>query len=235
MRSNPVRMITPGSHGHTTWHGRGACRSAGIAGDFSRFRASVTLRAIMQSKAATVAEYLAELPPDRRAAISAVRKVILKNLDAGYEEGMMYGMICYFVPYSIYPPGYHCKPAQPLPYAALASQKNYMSVYVATAYENDAGEKWLRHEWAKSGKKLDMGKCCIRFRKLEDLALDVIAEAFRRSPVKEHIAHYEQHILTKNKAGARAAEKRKAAAAVEARGPASRKAVATRRNSAAKR
>jgi hypothetical protein len=88
-------------------------------------------RTLMQSKAATVDAYLAELPEDRREVVQAVREKILANLPAGYEEGMQYGMIGYFVPHSIYPPGYHCDPKQPLPFASLASQKNYISVYQA--------------------------------------------------------------------------------------------------------
>ena len=105
---------------------------------------------IMQSKAATVAQYLKELPADRRAAIEAVRAVILKNLDALYEEGMQYGMIGYYVPHSVYPPGYHCDPKQPLPFICLASQKNYMSVYLGCVYGPEQ-EKPFREAWAKTG------------------------------------------------------------------------------------
>src|SRR5258707_3534246 len=88
----------------------------------------------MQSTATTVEQYLAGLPDDRRSAIEAVRNVILKNLDTDYEEGMQYGMIGYYVPHSVYPAGYHCDPRQPLPFAALASQKNYMSLYLMSLY-----------------------------------------------------------------------------------------------------
>lgn len=150
----------------------------------------------MQSKATTVEQYLAELPDDRRAAISAVRKVILKNLNKGYEEGMQYGMIGYYVPHSLYPAGYHCDPRQPLGFAGLASQKNYMSLYMMPVYGDGATETTFRNEWAKTGKKLDMGKCCIRFKKVEDLALDLIAETIRRTPVKKWIEHYETVIKT---------------------------------------
>lgn len=118
----------------------------------------------MQSKAATVAEYLAELPEDHRRAIEAVRKVILDNLDSGYEEGMQYGMIGYYVPHRIYPAGYHCDPKQPLPFAALASQKNYMSLYLMCIYGETPLAAWFREAWAKTGKKLDAGKACIRFK-----------------------------------------------------------------------
>ena len=154
----------------------------------------------MQSKATTVAQYLAELPADRRAALSVVRKVILDNLDKDYEEGMQYGMIGYFVPHRVFPAGYHCDPRQPVPFAALASQKNHMSVYLMSAYGGSLEEDWLRKAWAKTGKKLDMGKCCIRFKKVEDLALDVVGEAIRRVPAKNYIAYYESAIRTMNKA-----------------------------------
>lgn len=151
----------------------------------------------MQSKATTVAQYLAELPEDRRQAIEAVRRVILKHLDKDYQETMSYGMIGYVVPHSVYPPGYHCDPKLPLPFAGLASQKNHMSVYLMSVYSGE--EKWFREQWARTGKKLDMGKCCIRFKKLEDVALDVIGEAIRRVPVKKYIEVYESVIKNSRK------------------------------------
>jgi len=174
----------------------------------------------MQSKAETVAQYLAELPEDRRAAIEAVRKVVLKNLDKGYEEGMQYGMIGYYVPHRIYPAGYHCDPRQPLPFAALASQKNYMSLYLGCVY--DDGPRYARFQkaWAKTGKKLDMGKSCIRFKRVDDLALDVIAEAIRTAPAARFIEYYETVIkdsrkrpAAKKKAGGRSTGKKKTATA----------------------
>lgn len=145
----------------------------------------------MQSKATTVAQYLEELPQDRRDALQAIREVILKNVDPDVEEGMQYGMIGYYVPHRVYPPGYHCDPRQPLPYAGLASQKNHMALYLMSIYAEPGEDRWLRDQWAKSGRKLDMGKCCIRFRKLEDVPLDVIAEVFRRVPLKRHLELYE--------------------------------------------
>lgn len=153
----------------------------------------------MQSKAATVAEYLASLPEDRRAALQAVREVILQNLGEGYEEGMQYGAIGYYVPHSVYPAGYHCDPKQPLSFVGLGSQKNYMSLGLMGCYMSPDTNRWLRSEWAKTGKKLDMGKVCIRFRKLDDLPLELIGEAIRRMPVKGYIAHYESAIRTMNK------------------------------------
>lgn len=145
----------------------------------------------MQSKAATVQAYLASLPPDRRRAIEAVRKVVLKNLDKGYIENMSYGVIGYCVPHSVYPKGYHCNPEQPLPFAGLASQKNYISLYLMCTYGNEPEKKWFESAWAKTGKRLNMGKACIRFKRVEDLALDVIGEAIRRMPAKKYIATVE--------------------------------------------
>lgn len=145
----------------------------------------------MRSRAASVTEYLAALPADRRAALQAVRAVIRKNLNPGYEEGIQYGMIGYYVPHRLYPPGYPCDPKQPLPFASLASQKNHMAVYLMCLYGDPKEEKKFRDDWAKTGKKLDMGKSCIRFRKLDDLALDVLGRAVTRVPVKTFIARYE--------------------------------------------
>ena len=117
----------------------------------------------------------------------AVRQVILENLDEDYEEGIQYGMIGYYVPHQVYPAGYHCDPKQPLPFAGLASQKNYMSLYLMCTYGDSGLSRWFRAAWAKTGKKLDMGKSCVRFKRLDDLALDVIAEAIRRVPAKMYI------------------------------------------------
>ncbi|HRX87098.1 MAG TPA: DUF1801 domain-containing protein [Phycisphaerae bacterium] len=161
----------------------------------------------MQSKAATVKEYLAELPEERRKAIEAVRKVIRRNLDKGYAEGMQYGMIGYCVPHKVYPPGYHCDPKQPLPFASLASQKNHMAIYLMCIYGHPEHEAWFRKAWAKTGKKLDMGKACIRFKKLDDLALDVIGEAIARVPAADFIAYYEANIKTAGKRNSAAKKK----------------------------
>jgi len=146
------------------------------------------------SKAKTVQQYLKSLPPDRREAIQAVRQVILENLGEGYAEGMQYGMIGYFVPHSVYPAGYHCDPKQPLPFASLASQKQYMSLYLMCIYDDAGNKDWFVKQWAKTGKKLDMGKACIRFKKLADLPLALIGRAIARVPVKKHIAQYEKAI-----------------------------------------
>ena len=148
----------------------------------------------MKSKATSVAQYLAELPVDRRDAIEAVRKILRENLDKTFEEGMQYGVIGYYVPHHVYPAGYHCDPKQPLPFACLASQKNYMSLYLGCVY-GAAEAKRFQTAWAKTGKKLDMGKCCIRFRKLTDLALDVIAETLRGVSAKKFIEFYDSAMM----------------------------------------
>ena len=155
----------------------------------------------MQSKATTVQKYLAELPPDRRACIEAVRKVILKSLDKDYEEGMQYGMIGYYVPHRVYPAGYHCDPKQPLPFAHLASQKNHMSLYLMCAYGDEKLTAWFRDAWAKSGKKLD------------DVALDVVGDLIRRVPAKTYIARWTALLDERVKPRA---EKKKAAARARA-------------------
>ncbi len=145
----------------------------------------------MQSRATTVVSYLAELPPERKAALQAILKVIRKNIDPAFKEGMQYGMIAWFVPHKLYPAGYHCDPKQPLPFAGLASQKNYMSLYMGCLYTDGSELARLQKNWLATGKKLNMGKCCIRFKKLDELPLDVIGEAFARIKVDRFIADYE--------------------------------------------
>src|SRR3954454_9954039 len=151
------------------------------------------------SKPSSVEAYLESLPDDRRSAIEAVRKVILKNLDKDYEEGIQYGMIGYYVPHRVHPAGYHCDPKQPLPFAALASQKGYMSLYLMCIYGDERHANWFQEAWAKSGKKLDMGKSCVRFKKVDDLALDVIAEAIRRVPARKYIERVEASLKARGK------------------------------------
>lgn len=190
----------------------------------------------MQSKATTVNQYLAEMPEDRRQAIQAVRSVLLDSLDGGFEEGMQYGMIGYFIPHSHYPAGYHCDPKQPLPFAGLASQKNYMSLYLMSVYGEGDHWSWFREAWAKTGKKLDMGKCCIRFRKVEDLALDVIAEAVRRTPAAKYIEFYENALRNRTSSSRNepAALTAKKTAKVGSRAKPGSKSVAPRKTTAKK-
>jgi len=127
----------------------------------------------MRSQATTVREYLAGLPDDRRVAIAAVRKVIRASLPDGYEEAMNWGMITYQVPLRTYPDTYN---GQPLMYAALASQKNHMAVYLTAIYMSEKSRKSFETAYRASGKRLDAGKSCVRFRTLDDLPLELIAE-----------------------------------------------------------
>jgi hypothetical protein len=144
----------------------------------------------MQLKAKTVTEYLDALPLERRVAIEAVRRTILDNLDRDYEEGIQYGMIGYYVPHRVFPAGYHCDPKLPLQMAGLGAQKSHLALYVIGLYCDPALTKWFQDAWKKTGKKLDMGKSCIRFKALDDVPLDVIAEMFRRLPAKRYIEIY---------------------------------------------
>ncbi|MGE0268074.1 MAG: DUF1801 domain-containing protein [Candidatus Omnitrophota bacterium] len=144
----------------------------------------------MQSLAKTVKEYLDELSDDRRKSIEAVRRMIRKNLPDGYAEMMQYGMIGYVVPLRLYPQGYCNDRTRPLPYVSLASQKNYMAVYLMGIY-GDA-EQWFIEEYKKTGKRMDIGKCCVRFKKLEDLPLELIGKAVAKISVKEMITRYER-------------------------------------------
>jgi uncharacterized protein YdhG (YjbR/CyaY superfamily) len=139
----------------------------------------------------TVAEYLAALPADRRAAITAVRKTINDNLPNGYEEGIQFGMIGWYVPLSKYPAGYGQNKKVPLPLVGLASQKTGMVLHFIGLYMNPTLASWFVSEYKKSGKKLDMGKGCVRFNKLNDLALEVVGRTIARVPVDEHIAIYQ--------------------------------------------
>lgn len=133
---------------------------------------------MVQSKAATVAEYLAELPEEQRAEVAAVREVVLANLPDGYVEGMMWGMITWYVPLEVSGPTYN---KQPLGYVSLAAQKRHFSLYLNTVYSGD--ERSFRERYEATGKKLDMGKSCVRFKRSGDLALDVIGEEIASTPV----------------------------------------------------
>jgi hypothetical protein len=192
----------------------------------------------MRSQAQTVEAYLEALPADRRACLQAVRKVILANLDKDYEEGMQYGMIGYYVPHSVFPAGYHCDPKQPLPFASLASQKNYMSLYLMCIYGDTEHTEWFKKAWAKTKKKLDMGKACVRFKKLDDLALDVIGEAIRRVPAKAYIAYVQSVVGSSGtKASKSVAKKGPAKKGPAKKGPAKKpaKAAASKSKAGARR
>ncbi|HYV37021.1 MAG TPA: DUF1801 domain-containing protein [Gemmataceae bacterium] len=142
---------------------------------------------MVKSSAKTVREYLKELPEDRRAVVSAVRDVIVRNLPRGYREAMGYGMINYEVPLELLPDTYN---GQPLCYAGLAAQKNYYAIHLMCVYGSEKKTGWLKEAFQKAGKKLEMGKACIRFHKLEDLPLDVIGQAVAGTTVQEYVAMY---------------------------------------------
>ena len=172
--------------------------------------------------ASTVAEYLAALPADRRAALSAVRKVINENLPDGYEEGMQFGMIGWYVPLSVYPAGYGENPKVPLSFVALASQKSGMVLHFLCFYGHPTLSTWFTSEYKKSGKKLDMGKGCVRFKSLEDLALDVVGRTVARVPVQEHMANYRaaRALMGKGKSSATKGVKKSAVKKAKPRKPA---------------
>jgi uncharacterized protein YdhG (YjbR/CyaY superfamily) len=143
----------------------------------------------MRSRATTVGQYLAELPADRRIALEAVRAVVLENLPDGYEEVMNWGMITYEVPLETYPDTYN---RQPLMFAALASQKNHMSVYLTGIYLSDEAREEFEAAYRATGKRFDVGKSCVRFQTLEDLPLELIGKTIRSVPVDRLIARFEE-------------------------------------------
>ena len=143
----------------------------------------------MRSEATTVDQYLSELPDDRRTAIETVRAEILANLPDGYEEAMNWGMIAYQIPLETYPDTYN---KQPLMYAALASQKNHMAVYLSGIYISDESREEFEAAYRATGKKLDVGKSCVRFKKLDDLPLDLIGDSIASIPVDRLIARFEE-------------------------------------------
>jgi hypothetical protein len=143
---------------------------------------------MVTSDATTVEEYIQALDPDRAMTVEGVRKVILDNLPDGYVETMQYGMISYVVPFARYPETYNKQPLSP---TSLGSQKNYVSLYLHGVYADDGLEAWFREAYAASGKKLNMGKSCVRFRTIDDLPLNVIAEVISRVPADRFIECYE--------------------------------------------
>lgn len=143
---------------------------------------------MVMSKAATVAQYLAELPPERRKAIAAVRKVIRESLPTGFKETMGYGMITYVIPLSRYPDTYN---GQPLCYAALASQKNFCSVYLMGVHGDPKRAAWFKDGFKRAGKKLDAGKSCVHFNQADDLPIEFIGEVIAGISVEAYIRQYE--------------------------------------------
>lgn len=153
----------------------------------------------MQSKAKTVNEYLTEIPAGRAKAFTKLRSVIKKNLPKGFKEEMSYGMIGYVVPHSLYPNGYHCNPELPLPFLCLASQANNISLYHMGVYGDPKLLKWFTEAYAKAGVgKLDMGKSCIRFKKMDMIPFELIGELCQKITVDKWISQYES-VLNRKK------------------------------------
>jgi hypothetical protein len=142
----------------------------------------------VKSNATDVAGYLDELPPDRREAIETIRATVLAHLRPGFEEGVEFGMISWHVPLARYPDTYN---GRPLGVAALANQERHMALYLMGVYGDPAEAEWFRQQWTATGKRLDMGKSCVRFRRLEDVPLDVVAAAIERVTVDDLIGLYE--------------------------------------------
>ena len=146
----------------------------------------------MISKAATPEQYLKDLPADRKEPVMKLRETVLKNLPKGFKEVMGYGMLGYVVPHELYPQGYHCDPKQPLPFANIASQKNFIAFYHMGLYMNPKLLKWFTEEYPKeSSAKLDMGKSCIRFKKAEHIPYKLIGDLIKKISVDDWIKNYE--------------------------------------------
>ena len=149
----------------------------------------------MQYKAISPEDYIAQLPEDRKGPVQKLRDVINKNLPKGFEETMSYGMIGYVVPHSIFPDGYHCDPKLPLPFMNIASQKNFVAVYHMGVYADKELLEWFTSEYPKySSRKLDMGKSCIRFKKVDEIPYDLIGELSSKITVDQWINIYETNV-----------------------------------------
>ncbi|AEL28340.1 DUF1801 domain-containing protein [Cyclobacterium marinum] len=149
----------------------------------------------MNSKATSVEAYLEEIPDERKEAFNKLRQTILSNLPEGFEETMSYGMIGYVVPHSAYPAGYHCNPKLPLPFVNIANQKNYLALYHSCIYADSELMRWFKEEFPKHSKaKLDMGKSCIRLKKMDQIPFDLIGELITKVSMQEWINTYENSI-----------------------------------------
>lgn len=149
----------------------------------------------MKSIASSPNEYISQLPEERHEPMERLRSVILKNLAKGYTEEMSYGMIGYVIPHEIYPDGYHCNPKLPLPFISIASQKNFIALYHMGIYAQPDLLDWFVNEYPKHAKsKLDMGKSCIRFKKMNDIPFELIAKLMTKLSPTEWIALYEKNI-----------------------------------------
>jgi Domain of unknown function (DU1801) len=149
----------------------------------------------MLSKATTVEEYLVTLKGERLEAMLKLRKILKKNLPKGFAEGVYYGVLNYVVPHKLYPNGYHCNPKQPLPFISIASQKNHIAIYHMGIYANPDLQKWFTTQYAKFfTAKLDMGKGCIRFKKMEEIPYDLLAMLFSKITPAQWIELYEKNL-----------------------------------------
>ncbi|MEP7164448.1 MAG: DUF1801 domain-containing protein [Ferruginibacter sp.] len=154
----------------------------------------------MTSKASSPEQYIMALPADRKEQMGKLRDTILKNIPAGFKEVMNYGMIGYVVPHELYPAGYHCDTKQPLPFVSIASQKNFIALYHMGIYASDPLLKWFVTEYPKhSSAKLDMGKSCIRFKKVGDIPFKLVAQLMKKVSVKEWIDSYETNLAKRKK------------------------------------
>ncbi len=149
----------------------------------------------MKYKANTVEEYIAQLPEERIIPFNKLRKTIIDNLPEGFEEGLGYGMPAYFVPHSKYPDGYHCDPKLPLPFINIASQKNFIALYHSGIYSDPNLLDWFTTEYPKHVKtKLDIGKSCIRFKKIDQIPFDLLGELVTKMTADQWIEIYERNI-----------------------------------------
>lgn len=149
----------------------------------------------MTYEASTPEEYIAQIPEERKAIVEKLRTTIKDNLPKGFEEGINYKMLGYYVPHSKYPDGYHCNPKDPLPFMNVASQKNSINLYHSGIYAKKELHDWFVNEYPKHSKrKLDMGKSCIRFKKIEEIPYDLIAELCTKMTVDEWIEIYESAV-----------------------------------------
>lgn len=149
----------------------------------------------MKIQATSPEDYIAQLPEERQAVLEKLRYVISENLPADFTEAMSYGMIGYVVPHSVYPPGYHCDPKLPLPFVSIASQKNFVALYHMGIYANPELMEWFVAEYPKHcSHKLDMGKSCIRFKKMEDIPYELIGQLISKMTAEEWIDIYEANV-----------------------------------------
>lgn len=152
----------------------------------------------MNYKAVSPEDYISKLPPERQPVVSKLRSIISKNLPKGFKEQMSYGMLGFVVPHSLYPDGYHCDTKLPLPFINLASQKNFIALYHSGIYADSKLHDWFVAEYPNHVKtKLDMGKSCIRFKKMETVPYGLIGELCSKMTVKQWISIYEQNVKSK--------------------------------------